>query len=203
MGQQSARASRHVRLRGQRLGGRGGGGWAMSSAGWRAGLPGDAIEEVGAGFVGIACGHGSGGGGGGVGEGGGGRGGGGGGGDGRGGEGEGGGGEGGDEVGDGRAQRCHLPRWGCPALGPAADPSCHRGCRRGHRHLRSRVRRSPRCRPMTHRLTCYQGRTSRPPAAKLPYCTRVKVGGAGLYRGNSGRHGDNGAAALAACRRRS
>ena len=31
----------------------------------------------------------------------------------------------------------------------------------------------------------------------------VKVVGAGLYRGNFGRHGDNGAAAMAACERRS
>ena len=31
----------------------------------------------------------------------------------------------------------------------------------------------------------------------------LKVVGAGLYRGNFGRHGDNGAAAMAACRRRS
>ena len=29
------------------------------------------------------------------------------------------------------------------------------------------------------------------------------VGGAGLYRGNFGRHGDNSAAAMAACERRS
>ena len=31
----------------------------------------------------------------------------------------------------------------------------------------------------------------------------LKVVGAGLYRGNFGRHGDNGAAAMAACERRS
>ena len=38
--------------------------------------------------------------------------------------------------------------------------------------------------------------------SQTPGCN-LKVVGAGLYRGNFGRHGDNGAAAMAACERRS
>ena len=37
----------------------------------------------------------------------------------------------------------------------------------------------------------------------VTYPFLLKVVGAALYRGNFGRHGDNGAAAMAACRRRS
>lgn len=100
----------------------------MGSAGWRAGSPGDAIEEVGAGFVGIACGDGGVGGGGRGGEGGGGRGGGGGGADRGGGEGggQGGGGEGGGEGGDGErgwARAAVSPAgMGLPCPGPCGRP---------------------------------------------------------------------------------
>ena len=75
----------------------------------------------------------------------------------------------------GRGRQCHLPGWGCPALGPAADPSCRRGCRRGYRHFRSRARRSPRYRPRSRRLPCWprRRRTSRGEAC----CRCVARGG--------------------------
>ena len=80
----------------------------------------------------------------------------------------------------GRGRQCHLPGWGCPALGPAADPSCRRGCRRGYRHFRSRARRSPRYRPRSRPLPCWprRRRTCRcvpvPMSSLMPMCRALR-----------------------------